>query len=210
MQVRDRVLLSAGVELPWRRSAEWLAVKAVVHSELVSQQGATTGTLTYKLTLLLVHQQLGELLLKRLKRKSSSSSSSSSSSTSSDSRNAADRVDLSMQVFAKVARRMYKLQSVVASARSSDAVPPQQLLQSCDTALHETAAWLCTERAALDAAWQQEAVMRPGTAVVNFTGVDFREHTNHSLPAALGHLRTAMAARQNTAAAAVAVPACTE
>jgi hypothetical protein len=117
-----------------------------------------------------------------------------------------------MQVFAKVARRMYKLQSLLAAARGSSAAapPPQQLLQSCDTALRDTAAWLCTERAVLDAAWLQEAQLRPGTAVVNFTDLKFREHTNHSLPAALGHLRAAMAARQSAAVVAVTAPVCAQ
>jgi hypothetical protein len=96
--VRVMVLLDEGVELPWRRSGEWLAVKAVVHSMLVSQQGDATGTLTYKLVLLRAHVQLGSELLQHL-----NSSNTSSSSSGSSSGRSSDSVDMSMQMLAKIA-----------------------------------------------------------------------------------------------------------
>jgi hypothetical protein len=127
------VLLDEGVELPWRRSGEWLAVKAVVHSILVSQQGDATGTLTYKLLLLRAHVQLGSALLQHLDSSNASNSSSGSSGSSSD------RVDMSMQVLAKIARRLYKLQALLSTASSSCTAVPHQLQATCQEALVTTA-----------------------------------------------------------------------
>jgi hypothetical protein len=126
-QVRDRVLLDEGVELPWRRSGEWLAVKAVVHSKLASQQGDVTGTITYKLLLLRAHVQLGTALLQHL------NSSNADNSSSGDS--CGERVDLSMQVLAKVARRLCKLQALLSNAASSSTAVPHQLQHACHAAL---------------------------------------------------------------------------
>lgn len=186
-----------GPSPPCRRSSEWLATKAILHLELVAAEGASHGSLLYKVIMLRALVALGSAYL----RNSGSSDMSDDMSDDMDRSSgsvadgnggitAAERADCGMQALAKVAIRARKLQALLSDA----AAMPSDILDTAAaaTAVHEAAQWVVSTRARLQTAWDSETLSRPGTAVIDPQRLSLLAHTRHRLPSSLNSIHGAL------------------
>ncbi|KAG5190982.1 hypothetical protein JKP88DRAFT_275030 [Tribonema minus] len=231
--VRDCALAKSASERPFRRSAEWTAVKAVLHSELVAAMGSVNGKLVYMTVIARALVLVGARLMTALGGDSGSGGGSSGSSgaralvqagrrvmtamggsSSSGGGGAHDadtslRADLGMQMFAKVALRLRKLEALAAAAAAAAA---DRLLNAARAAaaaaIDAGDAWVQCERAALDSAWADEAKHRPGSASVDPSRMDLLRDTSHQLLSAGPHITAALSPAAAAAPRAVGAPAC--
>jgi hypothetical protein len=163
--------------LPWRRSAVYIALKAVLHMELVARNGLVEGTIMYKTIMLQPLQAIGSAYADQLRRSGTNSI----------------KADLTLQMLQKVALRLNKLSAAISD---TDTVSTG-LSDSCNAVLASVSKWICDERRLLDTAWLNEVRMRSADTVLSTDKLNYSKDTAHKLTNALPHIELAFVSQTN-------------
>eukprot|EP00953_Heterococcus_sp_UTEX-ZZ885_P007088 4311-Heterococcus_DN1.PRE.7 len=163
--------------MPWRRSAVYIALKAVLHMELVARLGLVEGTILYKTIMLQLLQAVGSTYADQLRRSGNNSI----------------KADVTLQMLQKVALRINKLSAAISD---TDTVSTG-LSSSCNAVIASVSKWICDERGALDTAWLSEVRMRSADTVLNTDKLNYSKDTAHKLANALPHIELALVSQAN-------------
>eukprot|EP00953_Heterococcus_sp_UTEX-ZZ885_P007971 4782-Heterococcus_DN1.PRE.1 len=174
--LHSSVIMGSGY-MPWRRSAVYIALKAVLHMELVARLGLVEGTILYKTIMLQLLQAVGSTYADQLRRSGNNSI----------------KADLTLQMLQKVALRLIKL----SAATSDTGTVSTAISSSCNAVIASVSKWVCDERRLLDTAWLNEVRMRSADTVLSSDKLNYSKDTAHKLTNALPHIELALQPQTN-------------
>jgi hypothetical protein len=163
--------------MPWRRSAVYIAIKAVLHMEFIARNGLVEGTIMYKSIMLQLLQAVCSAYSDQLRRGGNNST----------------KADLTLQMLQKTALRINKLSAAISD---TDTVSTG-LSNSCNAVIASVSKWICAERGLLDTAWLNEVRMRSADTVLSTDKLKYSKHTAHKLTNALPHIELALVSQTN-------------